>query len=47
MYIQLRQDLGGIQYTPTILIGFYGVRETLKRVKYEGEAEIRQGLNRY
>lgn len=44
-HTQLRKDLGGVQYTPTILIGFYG--ETLKRVKYEGEAEIRNGLRKY
>ena len=41
--IQLRRDLGGVQYTPTILIMFFADDKTF-RAKYEGEAEVRQGL---
>ena len=41
--IQLRRDLGGVQYTPTILIIFYTDDKTY-RAKYEGESEVRQGL---
>ena len=44
-FIQLRRDLGGVQYTPTILIVFFDDDRTL-RAKYEGLSEIQQGMRR-
>ena len=44
--IQLRRDLGGVQYTPTILVVFFSDDRTL-RAKYEGLREIQQGMSRY
>ena len=45
LFIQLRRDLGGVQYTPTILIVFFDDDRTL-RAKYEGLSEIQQGMRR-
>lgn len=44
--VQLRRDLGGVQYTPTILVVFFDDDRTL-RAKYEGLREIQQGMSRY
>ena len=43
--VQLRRDLGGVQYTPTILVVFFSDDRTL-RAKYEGLREIQQGMSR-
>ena len=40
----MRADLGGVQYTPTILIVFYG-EGGVARAKFEGMADIMDGMN--
>lgn len=40
-YDTMRSDLGGVKYTPTILIVFYG-DGSVARAKFEGNAEIRE-----
>jgi len=40
---QLRDDLGGVQYTPSILILFYD-DDGIARAKFEGTEEIRKGM---
>ena len=38
-YPQMRSDLGGVRFTPTILVVFYG-DNGISRAKYEGRAEV-------
>jgi len=40
---QLRDDIGGVQYTPSILILFYD-DDGIARAKFEGTEEIRKGM---
>ena len=42
---QLRKDLGGVQYCPTILAIFFDDDEKISRAKFEGEMEIRRAVN--
>lgn len=42
----MRADLGGVQYTPSILMVFYG-DDSVSRAKFEGTGEIRNGLATY
>lgn len=42
----MRADLGGVQFTPTILMVFYG-DGSVQRAKFEGTKEIGEGLNSY
>lgn len=37
----MRSDLGGVQFTPTILVVFYG-DGSVSRAKFEGVAEIKE-----
>lgn len=41
---ELRRDIGGVQYTPTIVAVFFG-SGSVSRAKYEGEAEVRNGIS--
>ena len=41
--LQMRRDLGGVQYTPTFLFVFFSESGT-QRAKFEGTAEIQGGL---
>lgn len=41
--LQLREDLGGIEYTPTFIFVFFS-ENGIQRAKYEGTAEIQRGL---
>ena len=40
---QVRDDLGGVQYTPTILVLFYD-DDGIARAKFEGTEEIRKAM---
>ena len=39
----MRADLGGVQFTPTIMMVFYA-DDSVARAKFEGTAEISNGL---
>lgn len=43
--MQLRKDLGGVQYCPSILAVFFDDGGKIQRAKYEGEMEIRTAFN--
>ena len=44
--VQVRQDVGGVTMTPTIVVVFFGEPKTL-RVKFEGVNEVLEGMNRF
>lgn len=42
----MRAELGGVQFTPTILMVFYG-DGGVSRAKFEGMGEIMDGMSTY
>ncbi len=47
LLLQLRKEVGGVEYTPTILILFYDVDDTIGRAKFEGLEEIMGAMRMY